>query len=96
MHDDSSESNVHALPPSGLATNNSEVAAELRRLAKRIEDGEFGVVVNTATVIDGAPLMGCVTAGLPINRATLVGLLTMAIHRACWKDGAYIRQVGMW
>jgi hypothetical protein len=96
MSGETSQSNVRTLPPSGLATNNSEIAAELCRLAQRIENGEFGTVVNTITVIDGAPLIGCVSAGRPIHRAGLVGLLTMAIHRACWKDGAYIQQAGMW
>lgn len=84
----SAENNVTSFPPTGLATTNAEVAADLCRLAARIEAGEFGKVSNTVTVIDGTPVIACWATGRRITCATLTGLLTMAVHRVCWKDGA--------
>lgn len=86
--------NVRQLPPSGLAVTNEGVADELRRLAARIESGELGEVVNTVTVVNGNPQFGCVSAGMPITRVGVVGLLTIAIHRACWNEGAYLEELG--
>jgi len=96
MSSEGSESNVRKLPSSGLATNNAEVAEELRALAKRIESGEFGEVQHTITVINGGPLLGCVAAGRTLTGATLIGLLTTAIHRSCWKPEAYPVQAEKW
>lgn len=96
MSGEGNESNVRKLPSSGLATNNGEVAEELRALAKRIEAGLFGEVQHTVTVINGGPLLGCVAAGRPLTGATLIGLLTTAIHRTCWKADAYPVQADKW
>lgn len=96
MSSEGNQSNVRKLPSSGLATSNAEVAEELRALAKRIETGQFGEVQHAITVINGGPLLGCVAAGRPLTGATLIGLLTTAIHRACWKADAYPVQAGKW
>lgn len=76
-------SNVHRLPDSGFSRSNADTARLLRDLADRIEDGEFGHVPNIVSIIETeAGELERITYGGPIDRARVVGLLTMAIHRA--------------
>lgn len=73
---------VHALAPTGLASTNADVAANLRELATWIEEGRYGQVQSVVAVIEAGGDVARFTTGRPIDRARAVGLLSMAIHRA--------------
>ena len=74
---------VHALPQTGLAITNADVAANLRELAMLIEDGRYGQVESVVSVVEADGDVKRFTTGRPMDRARVVGLLTTAIHRAC-------------
>lgn len=78
--------NVHALPASGFATTNEDVAKLMRELADRIELGEFGRVDTLVSIIEASGKLKRITYGGPCDRARVVGLLSMAIHRASCGD----------
>jgi hypothetical protein len=78
---------VVALPSTGLANDNAQVAAELRRFADEVEHGEWGDVDTTVLVIEADGAVQRQTFGKPCDRARVVGLLTWATHLAITPDG---------
>lgn len=79
-------SNVRSLPSSGFAIRNEDTAKLLRELADRIELGEFGHVDTLVSIIEADGKLVRITYGGPCDRARVVGLLSMAIHRASCGD----------
>lgn len=79
-------SNVVELPRTGLCNSAADMAAELRALAGRIEAGELAVnnIVAVIELADGR--LGRQVYGRPIDRARMVGLLSMATTRAAMGD----------
>lgn len=73
---------VARLPSSGFAQDNAGVAYLLRELADSIEAGEYGKVDTIVTIVEHEGDLTRNTYGGPCDRARVVGLLTMAIHRA--------------
>ena len=73
-----------------LAKDSAGVAANLRHLADEIEAGQCGVVRNVIVVMSNGAVTR-VTIGNPINRAEMIGLLSVALHKAscdACEDGA--------
>lgn len=81
-----SSSKIVALPSTGLANDNAQVAAELRRFADVVERGEWGNVDTTVLVIEADGHVHRQTFGKPCDRARVVGLLTWATHLAVTPD----------
>lgn len=73
---------VTKLPSSGFARTNHDTAELLRELADHIEEGRYGHVDTVVAVVEHEGELTRNTYGGPTDRARVVGLLTMAIHRA--------------
>jgi hypothetical protein len=77
------DQNIVLLAPTSFAPGNPAIAAGLRDVADQIEAGCWGdvrVVIALLETYEGE--LERVTIGDVIDLARVVGLLTMAIHRA--------------
>lgn len=72
---------VSLLPNNALCVNAADLGSRLRKMADRLEGGEFGEVVRVIVVLD-APLIEYRCYGRPTSKAELIGLLEWAKVKA--------------
>lgn len=74
-------SNLKAMPTTGHANCNEDVAKFLREMADEVEKDAHGKIRQMAVIIESGGDVGTWVAGGPCDNARIVGLLHIATSR---------------
>lgn len=74
-------SNIKAMPTTGFANCNADVARFLREMADNVEGGEHGEIRQIALIMEFDGQVNTWVAGGPCDNARIVGIMSIAIAR---------------
>lgn len=74
-------SNIKAMPITGYANSNADVAKFLREMADNVEAGNHGDIRQVALVMESGGDANTWVAGGPCDNARIVGLMSIATAR---------------
>jgi diaminopimelate decarboxylase len=80
-------SNIKAMPTTGFANCNADVAKFLRKMADNVEVGSHGEIRQVALIMEAGSDVNTWVAGGPFDNARIVGLMSIATTR-------FIRDMG--
>ncbi|MNQ26404.1 hypothetical protein D3C85_396420 [compost metagenome] len=74
-------SNLKAMPTTGFANCNADVAKFLREMADNVEAGQHGEIRQVALIIEASGDVNTWVAGGPCDNARIVGIMSVATAR---------------
>lgn len=73
--------NIKAMPITGYANSNADVAKFLREMADNVEAGSHGEIRQVALIMESGGDANTWVAGGPCDNARIVGLMSIATAR---------------
>lgn len=79
-------SNLKAMPTTGHANCNGDVAKFLREMADGVEAGNYGEIRQLVATIESGGELETWVAGGPCDYARIIGLMNLATVRYMYRD----------